>query len=193
MISKKKLLGFLILSLIMCACGGDVLPKPKAMLRLSYPDANYEKVDVETLPFSFEKNALAEIKKPLRGKKYWCNLEYPSLKATVYLSYYRVENNLDSLLKDAQNITQEHVVKADGIIYDLYENPERKVYGTLYQVSGNAASLSQFYVTDSTRNFLTGSVYFKAKPNYDSILPASNYITKDVERFMDTVEWKTED
>ena len=59
-----------------------------------------------------------------------------------------------------------------------------------YEVGGNAASQSQFYLTDSTEHFLTGSLYFYAKPNYDSILPAAKYLEKDIRHIMETVKWK---
>jgi gliding motility-associated lipoprotein GldD len=59
-----------------------------------------------------------------------------------------------------------------------------------YEVGGNAASQSQFYVTDSINHFITGSLYFYAKPNYDSILPAANYLQKDIKRIMESLEWK---
>ena len=59
-----------------------------------------------------------------------------------------------------------------------------------YQVGGNAATNAQFYVTDSVKNFVTGSVYFYAKPNYDSILPAAKYVQDDMRRIMETLEWK---
>ncbi len=183
----------LILSLFLYSCGGDVLPKPKGELRLSFLDAEYEKLHLNGYPYSFEKNVNAKAKKVFSRKKNWCNIEYSKLKATIYLSYFKVENNLDSLLRDAQNLAQEHVVKADGIIYDIYENQEKNVYGMLFDISGNAASQTQFYVTDSVRNFITGSVYFKAKPNYDSILPASTYLRKDVEHLIDTLEWVEEE
>lgn len=94
------------------------------------------------------------------------------------------------MLKDAQGFTQEHTVKADEIAEQLYENKERKVYGMFYEVGGNAASQSQFYVTDSTSHFLTGSLYFYAKPNFDSILPAAKYLQKDIQHIMETVTWK---
>ena len=55
---------------------------------------------------------------------------------------------------------------------------------------GNAASPIQFYVTDSTRHFINGSVYFNVKPNYDSILPAVNYLEKDIKTFIGTLKWK---
>jgi gliding motility-associated lipoprotein GldD len=59
-----------------------------------------------------------------------------------------------------------------------------------YEVGGDAATNSQFYVTDSTRHFVTGSLYFYAKPNYDSILPAASYIKKDIKKIIETFEWK---
>ena len=59
-----------------------------------------------------------------------------------------------------------------------------------YNVEGNAATNAQFYVTDSLKNFVTGSVYFYAKPNYDSIMPAASYIKEDMKTLMETLKWK---
>ncbi|MDN3491816.1 gliding motility lipoprotein GldD [Winogradskyella bathintestinalis] len=180
-----------ILSLLMLSCGDDPLPKPKGYLRLEYPQPDYTKVDAP-LPFSFEKNELADpisVKKSL-GKTHGIDVKYPALKATIYLTYKAVNNNLDSLMRDAQNLTQKHTIKADEISSNLFENKKTNVYGMLYEIGGNAASLSQFYVTDSTSHFLSGSLYFYAKPNYDSIYPASEYLKKDIKRIMETVEWK---
>ena len=59
-----------------------------------------------------------------------------------------------------------------------------------YEVDGNAASQSQFYVTDSTKHFLTGSIYFNAKPNFDSIHPAAFYLKNDIRKIMETIRWK---
>ena len=59
-----------------------------------------------------------------------------------------------------------------------------------YEVGGNAATNAQFYATDSTKNFVTGSLYFYAKPNFDSIIPAANYIKADVRKIMETIKWK---
>ncbi|WP_103865215.1 gliding motility lipoprotein GldD [Aquimarina sp. I32.4] len=181
--------------LVVCApvvffsCGGEVLPKPKGMLRLSYPESKYREV---LLPcsYSFEKNDLSELYPARRNQQCWYNLEYKKMRATMYISYYQVNNNLDSLLRDAQNLTQEHVVKADGIIQTPFENKKNNVYGVFYEVSGNAASPSQFYVTDSINHFIVGSMYFKVKPNYDSILPAANYLRNDMMHLMETINWR---
>jgi gliding motility-associated lipoprotein GldD len=181
-----------ILSLFFIGCGDDPLPKPKGYLRLEYPKATYEKASIP-LPFSFEKNKLAD---PIGSVKFsgstkGVDIKYPNLKATIYLSYKGVKNgNLDSLLRDAQNLTQKHTVKADEITYKPFENKEQNVYGMLYEIGGDAASQSQFYVTDSINHFLSGSLYFYAKPNYDSLYPASEYLKKDIQRIMESVEWK---
>ncbi len=175
--------------LLLFSCGGEVIPKPKGKLRLSYPIPKYIEV-VSPCPYTFEKNDFSELRTARRNRKCWYNLEYSKLKATMYISYYPVQNNLDSLLRDAQNLTQEHVIKADGILQEPFVDPENKVYGMFYEVSGDAASQSQFYLTDSVRHFIVGSIYFKVKPNYDSILPAADYLRNDMKHLMETLRWK---
>jgi len=181
----------IVLVLIMLSCGDDSLPKPKAYLRLDYADAVYKRTHL-SLPFTFEKNQLASPIKQVkrRANVLGMDINYPQLKGTIYLSYKRVNNNLDSLLRDAQNLTQKHTIKADEISSNLFENPQFKTYGMFYEIGGNAASQSQFYVTDSTNHFLSGSLYFYAKPNYDSIYPASEYLKKDIRHLMETLRWE---
>jgi len=178
---------FMVLGLLLfTACKDDVFPKPASHLRLDYPVAKY--VDFENqCPFSFEMNSNAVIK----GEKD-CGfaISYPKMKATIYLTYKPVNNNINFLLKDAQKLTYEHVIKADDILEQPYLNPTKKVYGMFYRVDGNAATNSQFYVTDSTKHFVTGSVYFYAKPNFDSIMPAASYVRNDMQRLMETLKWK---
>ena len=187
----------LFVVMVFCfSCGEDYVPKPKAELRLEYPRAEYIDANLE-LPFSFEKNLLAtkmvskELKAPT--KSYGVNLEYPTLKGTIFLTYKAIEKdkkNLKAFLRDAQKFTLEHTKKADEIPAYPFEDSKREVYGMLSEVKGNVASPAQFYVTDSVNHFLTGSLYFLAKPNYDSILPAADYLQKDIKRIMETVTWK---
>lgn len=192
------LLKSLLLSLVfmLLSCNEDYVPKPKAFLRLDYPEVKYVKSNLN-LPFTFETNLQAtKVSSRLLNAttvSYGVNIEYPSLKGTVFLTYKAIEGNdknLKDFLRDAQKLTLEHTKKADGIINDRYENSERKVYGLLSEVKGNVASLAQFYVTDSVNHFLTGSVYFNVKPNYDSILPAANYLQKDIMHIMESLKWK---
>jgi gliding motility-associated lipoprotein GldD len=178
----------LALTIIACcfSCKENVLPKPKSYLSLNYPDPSYVNFD-KTCGYSFNYNTLGRV-----IDKGNCNfdIEYPKLKATVYLNYKPVTNNIKNLLRDAQKLTYEHVIKADGITEQPYFNKEKKAFGMFYEVGGNAASQSQFYLTDSTKHFLVGSVYFYAKPNFDSILPAAHYIKNDLRVLMESLQWK---
>ena len=176
----------ILLTLTIVSCKDDVLPKPASFLRLDYPEANYVNFE-NNCPFSFEMNEGAIIQ---GEKNCGFSITYPKMKATIYLTYKPVNGNIEELLKDAQKLTYEHVIKADDILEQPYLNPQKKVYGMFYQVDGNAATNSQFYVTDSTKHFITGSVYFYAKPNFDSVMPAASYIKNDMQRLMETLKWK---
>lgn len=95
-------------------------------------------------------------------------------------------------MTDAQKLPLQHTIKADVIEGDIYTNDLHKTYGMFYEVEGNAASQAQFYLTDSTRHFITGSVYFNSIPNYDSIVPAAEYLRNDIRHLMESLRWKEE-
>lgn len=173
---------------VFTSCKNEVLPKPKGQLRLDYKKNNYQEYTTEC-GFSFKKNTNSHIKKTTKKNQCGYVINYKNLNATIYLSHRTINNDLKKLLKDAQNLTQEHVVKADEIISKGYENKKNSVYGMFYEVLGNAASQSQFYLTDSIKHFLLGSVYFNVKPNYDSIYPAAKYLQKDMETLMESIKW----
>jgi gliding motility-associated lipoprotein GldD len=183
----KKTLVFILLITNLIACKKDTIPKPSGYLRLDYPVASYAHFENKSCPFTFNMNENAIIK----GKTN-CSFEihYPKMKATLYLTYKPVNGNIKLLLKDAQKLTYDHVIKADDILEQPYINPNQKVYGMFYHVNGNAATNAQFYVTDSTKNFIDCSVYFYTKPNFDSIMPAASYIKNDMRTLMETLKWK---
>lgn len=162
------------------------MPKPKAMLRLEFPQGNYQEFQ-GNCSYGFQVNELSKIK---QKKDCAMEIDYPMMKGSIYLTYKPIEDNLNKLLTDAQRLSYEHVVKADNIIEQPFINGEDRVFGMFYEVTGNAASQSQFYVTDSINHFVTGSLYFYAKPNYDSIYPAAIYLQKDIRRIMESLEWK---
>ncbi|SCY76728.1 gliding motility lipoprotein GldD [Flavobacterium caeni] len=177
-----------IVSLLVSGCKDEVLPKPSSQLRLDYPEAQYARFENQC-PFAFDMNANAVIQ-----QKSGCDFEinYPKMKATVYITYKPVQNNLNVLLRDAQKLTYEHVIKADDITEQPFLNHDERVFGMFYQVNGNAATNAQFYVTDSTRHFIDCSVYFYAKPNFDSIMPAASYVKNDMQRLMESLKWRAE-
>jgi gliding motility-associated lipoprotein GldD len=177
---------FLLLAFVFFSCKEETVPKPTSQLRLEYPAPNYRALK-SNCPFSFEVNAIAQLK----NNSCSYEIQYPKMKATVYLTYKEVHNDMDKLLQDAQNLTYKlHTMKADDILEQPFVNSNKKVFGMFYKVGGNAATNALFYATDSTKHFMTGSVYFYAKPNYDSILPATQYVQDDMRRIMETLIWK---
>ena len=172
--------------IILVSCKKDTIPKPSGFLALEYPAANYVSFD-KNCPFTFDVNDAAIIKEKSASS---FEINYPKMKATLYLNYRSVNNNIKILLQDAQKLTYKHVIKADDIIAQPFVNNDNKVYGMFYSVNGNAATNAQFYVTDSTKHFVDCSVYFYAKPNYDSIYPAANFVKNDMRKLMETLKWK---
>lgn len=183
-INSSLILGFI--SLLLISCNKEIKPKPDGFLSLEYPEAKYQ-TNKESKAFTFDQNQISFIENENNNA---FKIQYPELKATIYINYKPVENNLNNLLKDAQKLTYDHTIKADAITEQLYINPEKRIYGMLYEVEGNAATNVQFYVTDSISHFIVGSAYFYAKPNYDSILPAAAYIKDDMRRIMESISWK---
>ena len=120
---------------------------------------------------------------------YWMEINYPNLKASIKITYRPVKNNLKELLIESEKLVFKHTVKAEQIGTQDFSDVKKRVFGTLHEISGNAASQIQFHLTDSTTHFIKGALYFYAKPNYDSILPAVHYIKKDIIRIIETLEW----
>ncbi|AOW17690.1 gliding motility lipoprotein GldD [Polaribacter vadi] len=181
-----KIFFLLTFLLLFISCDEPVLPKPKAYLSLEYPKKEYKKLEV-LRPYSFDVLKSTTI---IDEKNNWLKITYPNLKASIDITYRPVENNLIELLTEAEKLVFKHAVKAEQIVPKDFINPKKKVFGSIYEITGNAASHLQFHVTDSTNNFIKGSLYFYVKPNYDSILPAVEYIKKDVLKLVETLEWK---
>jgi len=182
---KNRMLFGVFCACLLLACQDRFLPKPKALLRLEYPEAG--QVPLETEHFSISRNILSKIKNKDGSS---LTLDYPTMNASIFITYKKVDDDLNKLLADAQKLSYEHVVRADGIYEEQVENEVHKVYGMYYEVRGNAASQSQFYVTDSIDHFVTGSLYFYATPNYDSILPAAVYLQNDIRGIIESLRWK---
>jgi gliding motility-associated lipoprotein GldD len=182
----RKIFIFFFIGILFSSCSEDILPKPKGYLSLNYPTITYKKVAVAK-PYSFEVSSDVKI---IEQPKFWREINYPKLKASIKITYRPVKNNLKELFVESEKLVYKHAVKAEEIFTKNFENFDNRVFGSMQEISGNAASQIQFHVTDSTNNFIKGALYFYAKPNYDSILPAVDYIKKDIVRIIETLEWK---
>ena len=184
---KYTFLQAFFLTFVFVSCNETATPKPDGFLSLEYPEAHYSYYTQNKCGFKFEKNNIATI---VLDEDCAFKIDYPQMKASIYIDYKPVQNNLESLLVDAQKLTYNHTIRAEEIIEHPYVNPDKKVYGMFYNVTGDAATNIQFYATDSVKNFVVGTLYFYAKPNYDSIYPATKYVEKDMILLMESIEWK---
>jgi gliding motility-associated lipoprotein GldD len=191
MIRFPRILIWAILLLSLLCCKRHYTPKPAGYLRIDFPEKIYQ-IYNSSCPFTFEY--------PLYGKiiadtsriaePCWINIEFPSFGGKIHISYKPVSNNVNVYIEDSRTLAYKHTVKADAISETLYTNDEKKVYGLLYQIKGDAASSVQFYLTDSTRHFLRGSLYFNVQPNADSLAPVIDFFMEDIMHLVETLEWK---
>jgi len=182
----KKVI-FIFASLLLLSCGENPIPKPYGELRLEYPAPKYQKFE-NNCAYTFEYSDLAKITDAKRPC--WYYLNYPKMKAKVFVTYYPIQNDFDSHIKEAEKMVYEHTIKASAIDTKSFEYPEKKVYGNFYELKGQTASNLQFYITDSTKHFVTAYLYFNTRPKPDSLAPAVDYIKKDMKHLLDTFEWK---
>ena len=193
---KSKLVAvvaFLLVVNLLLSCGnGGYTPKPRGYFRIDLPEKSYTHFDSVGYPYSFEIPVYGKINaKQKDGEKYWVDLYFPYYNATVYISYKPVAGNLAELIEDTHKLSYQHSVRAEAITDTPYINDSLKVYGLLTEIAGEAASPVQFYLTDSVKNFLRGSLYFYSAPNRDSLNPLIDYFKEDIMYLMETVEWKT--
>ena len=180
-------------SCLLASCGEeDYTPKPRGFFRIELPEKNYQSYQSDC-PFTFEYPAYSTIENDTKGlsEPCWINLSFPEFKGTLHISYKSVDGNIVQYLEDARELTNKHIAKASAINEILINNPEKNVYGLIYDVEGSgAASPLQFFVTDSSKHFLRGALYFTVKPNNDSLQPVIKFIKQDIDKFIESFEWK---
>lgn len=177
---------------LMAACAENPTPRQRGYFRVTFPKKEYRMLDSSVFQYKFEipKYCFMEKENSRNADINWYNLVYKQLNAKVYISFNKLNGDLDTLVDDSHTLAYKHTVKADAIEKIAYYNDTTKVYGILYNLKGNVASPIQFYLTDSTKHFLRGSLYFNCSPNKDSLLPSVDFIREDIKHMFETLEWK---
>lgn len=181
-------LGGLILS-----CGsGDYLPKPIGYNRIVLPEATYQNLP-DTLPYQFEYSTHAELRKNESWitERYWVDLHYPYFDADVQVTYKPIlhEKLTEEYLNDSYRLTSKHNVKAYSMEEKVLVLKSGNV-ASVTELEGEVPSQFQFHITDSTRHFLRGALYFKTASKNDSLAPAIAFIKEDIIHLLNTLEWR---
>ena len=197
MMMKNKvsiLLTVLVIAFIALSCDrqSDYLPKPRGYFRIDLPEKAYTKVDtIEKYSFECPDYALITPDPYSPDEKNWVNVEMPLFKGSIHLTHKPVDGNLGEYLEDVHTMVTKHLQKANGVRDSLIVNDEHHVYGLFIEMDGKGvATPMQFYLTDSTRNFVRGALYFNFKPDNDSMQPVINFIREDIDHLIETFEWK---
>ncbi len=179
------------------ACTADFVPKPKGYPHVALPAPAYKPLELAT-PYTFKHSthALAAPDSDGHTEPGWIDLYYPAFDATVEFTYKPLRNgqgpdgkSLNSYIEDARRLANKHQVKASGID----EQQRRTLAGNraiLFRLSGQVPTQVQFYVTDSARHFLRGALYFKTATKNDSLAPMINYIARDMDTLLATLQWR---
>jgi gliding motility-associated lipoprotein GldD len=86
-------------------------------------------------------------------------------------------------------MTYKHTYKASSIDQSVIHT-SNGVGGIFFHVGGNAATAQQFFLTDTTRHFLRGALYFDTTPNEDSLGIVNDFLQKDLQHLISTFKWK---
>lgn len=180
----------LLCTLFCCSCNRVSVPKPYGYVRIAVPDTCYRPYKAKA-PYRFALSENAQVvPHSAPAERYWIDIVYPSLHATIHGSYHPVHGDLDLLSNDAFKLAYKHAGQATAIPEQPFANPEDRVYGMFFILEGNAASPFQFFVTDSVRHFFRGSVYCDCTPNADSLAPVYEYLERDVRHLIETWQWQ---
>lgn len=188
----------LIVLLIAAGCNQDYTPKPKEYPFIPLPEQVYKEPETDLpCPFAVEINQASVIERDTAIIEWkpesdcWMNIAYPNYNATIYLSYRPLAAgySLTELRDEAHRLTFEHSQRADYIEPEIFHTDHNAV-GLVYNVGGDAASATQFFVTDTTQHWLRGALYFRTNPNADSLAPVIDYINRDIEHLIGSLRWR---
>ena len=184
----------LAIAIVAVSCDSEpsYLPKPRGFFRIDLPEKSYTRVDtIERYSFECPDYAILTYDRYSPDEKNWINIEMPQFKGSIHLTHKPVDGNLSVYLEDVHTMVTKHLQKANGVRDSLIVNDEHQVYGLFIEMDGRGvATPMQFYLTDSTKNFVRGALYFNFQPDNDSMQPVINFIREDIDHLIETFEWK---
>ncbi|MFN8247599.1 MAG: hypothetical protein U0T68_01465 [Ferruginibacter sp.] len=211
-----KKYSFLLLTLFFfAACNSTYTSRKKGYFRIDLPKHEYTSFNRPDYPYSFEYPVYASVIQDSTyfdsnpENPYWINIDFPKLNARIFLSYkiiggkamYKIKqpdgtyrdsagiNQFDRMVNDAYNLTNKNQVASSSIKDSLFHT-NNGITGIFFRVGGNAATAKQFFVSDTTKHFLRGALYFDATPNADSLKPVQDFLQVDMDRLIRSFKWK---
>jgi len=212
---KSTIITLICTCIFFAACNSTYTSKKKGYFKIDLPEHKYVSFDKPDFPFSFDYPVYGAIIKDSTyfdsspENPYWVNVDFPGMNARIFLSYkiiggnafYKIKqangtykdstapNRFDKMVNDAFNLTNKNEAVASSIKDSVFRT-QNGISGVYFKVGGNAATARQFFLSDTTKNFLRGALYFDATPNADSLKPVLDFLQVDMERMINSFRWK---
>lgn len=188
---------FLGLTAFLFSCNSAYTYKKKGYFHIDFPEKKYQLFDEPGYPYTFEYPVYSTVIKDTTffdarpENDWWINIDIPRFGGRIYISYKEVQkNNFDSLVNDGFKMAyKQHTDISTGITDSVMKTPNG-VEGIYFSLSGNTATANQFFLTDSTKHFLRGALYFNTAPNEDSLGIVNDFLKQDVLHLVNTLKWK---
>jgi gliding motility-associated lipoprotein GldD len=200
---------------LISSCNSPYVSKKRGYFNIELPQRSYQQFDQPGFPYSFEYPTYARIVKDSTyfdanpENPYWINIDFPQFHGRIFLSYkviggkalYKVKqedgrykdslgiNVFDKMVADAFTLTNKNNVVSNSI-NDSLISTSNGIHGVFFRVGGNAATAKQFFLSDTTSNFLRGALYFDVTPNADSLKPVQDFLQADLDHMINTFRWK---
>ncbi|MDN3658490.1 hypothetical protein QWZ08_22795 [Ferruginibacter paludis] len=209
--------GFIIICscVFFVACNSPYVSKKRGYYTIDLPSRQYQQFNQPGFPYSFEYPVYATVMQDTTyfdnnpENSYWRNIDFPQFHARIFLSYkeiggkamYKIKqpngqykdsfavNVFDKMVADAFTLTNKNNVVSNSINDSLIHTPNG-IHGVFFKVGGNAATAKQFFLSDTTKNFIRGALYFDVTPNADSLKPVQDFLQVDMEHMINTFKWK---
>jgi len=182
-------------SIFVGGCNSDHQPKPLGYNRLILPPHEYVTLP-DTLPYSFEYSKHATLLRDTSRirENFWIEIYYPQVKSNIHITYKAItsEKLLKEFMDDAYKLTSKHQIKAYAINEVITTTPSGKT-AVIAELEGEVPSQFQFTITDSSKNFIRGALYFNTRVANDSLAPAIEYMKKDIMQIINTLAWKSDE
>ena len=192
--TQNSLIKLFFVCIIFSSCNDPApVPKPPTYLNINFPDHTYSYVKGDC-PYEFKLSSLYNYKTIENSKLNSCiqEIDLGPLKGSLYLYYIALpsKDSLAEIINFANDKVDEHKIIADKIEFVQIIDSKNSVFGTFFELKGNVATNFQFYLTDSSQNFVRGEVLLNCRPNYDSLRPSLDYLKVDLLEMVHNFKWR---
>ncbi|MCO6498136.1 MAG: hypothetical protein J5I50_10785 [Chitinophagaceae bacterium] len=208
-----SLFSLIVLLFLFASCNSPYTHKKTGYFEIDLPEKAYQTFSEAGYPYTFEYPVYAEVVKDSTffdsDNPYWININFPQFNGKIYISYkdiggvstYKIKgadgkyrdstakNDFYKMVNDAYNLSFKNDIKAYSIEDSVMHTPNG-IGGVYFSLSGNVATAQQFFLSDTTKHFLRGALYFNVTPNQDSLMPVDNFLKSDMFHLINTLQWK---